>query len=265
MAEITDPAEVVEGSEIPEDMDPGEYKYTFFGKLMPERGANTVTRTQAITEDGWIDISIQVSQISAVYHRDVQSEEELTMRNTVLESVYGITDMMAFTHGFGYDVSIDVMVRPDGSQRVFGVGIPVIESKLTDEEKEEYALKIAQLLVHVENEYLRMALKNLRSSMADPVDSPMFCYRAIESLRKEMEDRGASKENSWDALWDYIGYSGEPVRTMGKEFAHDSRHGRRISITSEDRAEIYDITWSVIKRYIDTKYEALSEKIDETS
>lgn len=255
MAEIRDENELKQGTRIPEDEGPGEYQYTFFGKLIPERGGNSITRTQAITEDGWIDLTVQVSQISAVYHKDEPVEDELTMRNTVLESVYGITDMMSFTHGFGYEVSIDVLVRPDGSQRVFGVGIPVIERKFDEEEQNEYALKIGNLLVNTDNEYLRMALKNLRLSMSDPVDTPMFCYRAIESLRKEIEDQGVPESNSWKALWDFLDYSGEPVREMADEYAHDSRHGRRISISNEDRGRLFEITWTVIKKYIDKKSE----------
>lgn len=237
-----------------QDLPEGDAQYTFFGRIQPERVVSNIGRFAAEVEEGWIDCSIQVGQISAVVHTEGEVENELTLRNTVLESVYGITDVASFTHGYAYEISIDVMVRPDGSQRVFGVDIETLTGKLDKEGMEEYALKITSLLTQPDNEYLRMALKNLRLAMADPVDTPMFCYRAIESLRKEREDNGVPEKRSWDALWDYIDFSGEPVRDMGDEYAHDSRHGRRVSISDESRAEIFEVTWTVLQKYIDKKH-----------
>jgi len=225
--------------------------YVFFGRIYPERAAVHLSKVPFHSESMEMEISCHASQILV----EVEVEEKVdnldTLRNAVKMNVHRVTDILAFTQGNAYSAEITAVMLPDGGRRVFGVNVPTISEKISDEDRRERVTQaIFQAYSFDEGEYLRRSLRDLRLAMQEPEDSGFFVYRAIESARQyfKIEEEIGNDNDSWVRLREVLNRDKDRIDFV-KEYAGETRHGGRVEINDEERQRILNIGWDAIDRF----------------
>ncbi len=141
--------------------------YIFSGKVEPERASVSISplsiRIEAIDAgfSGGAIVSINSSQVSIKLDTTSEGVSLATMKNYVEQFVRATVDSYGYLSGRGYDVEITSAIQPDGTQTVFGVGIPELE-----ESRHERPLSFQELLEAVgKSPYLHQALADLREAI----------------------------------------------------------------------------------------------------
>lgn len=247
----------------------GEHSYVFHGRVIPERTSVNFSGLGPFKlENGFLHFEIHASRISAIVFVDELVDNIYTLRNAVRANVRKITDSYSFWAGYGYDVEITSVVYPNGNSRTFGVGIETIKDKLGYEEANAYFEDIYKLYTEKSGEYLRRAFRDFRMAMKYPEDTGVFLYRACESIRKYFEDEffecevdDDDRDEAWKLMRDHIGIDRDhfyPLENHSKE----PRHGGRMEISNEERSELFDDAWLVIKKFIDYRTEEIDLDVE---
>jgi len=164
-------------------------KYTFFGKVLPERACVGLQADNSdpipipmTTPNYSVQISIALSQVSAVVDSENEIRDTATLKNDVEYHVRFLVDLIRFTKAYGYDVEITSMINPNGKLRIFGVGF----DPLTKADGER-PLQL-QELINVANKSpgFRTAIADLREAIRMPWDTGFFAYPSNRDNQTEV-------------------------------------------------------------------------------
>lgn len=176
------------------------------------------------------------------------------LRNVVKNILQNNLAMLSYLKGYAYELEITRVLNPNrGVDYVFGIGIPCIEErgKLIDLDKELAELR--GKMVGADGVFVGRCLNDLVSSMKHSEDTGFYCYRAIESLRHHCASTNgistSDKATQWEKFREISG-SEESVIRLIKEAADPLRHGEVSSMTSDKRAELFNMTWNVVGGYL---------------
>lgn len=169
-------------------------RWTFFGRIHPERAAVTLAGLPVMTIlsfgqsldpllgasiDGHaptLDLEISWGQVVAEVALPAPMPV-LDMRNMVLEAVQQVVDGVGWEVGCAYQVEISAARGPGGSV-VFDVVIP----QLLAAERIDETRRLLPWLLTEDCRPLRRALADVRQAGMSPGDTPFYCFRAVESL-----------------------------------------------------------------------------------
>ena len=229
-------------------------QYTFFGKVLPERACVglqtdnsgpipfTVHSSQANYS---VQISIALSQVSAVVNSENEIQDTATLKNEVEYHVRFLVDLIGFTQAYGYDVEITSMVNPSGKLRIFGVGFDPLTEAVG-----ERPLQLGELLnVANKSPEFRTAIADLREAIRMPWDTGFFAYRAIEKIRQafhEPEDKNAKK--SWERLRESLDIEQSWIEDI-KKFSDLQRHGAAKGMSWEERLDVMKRAWKIVDKF----------------
>jgi len=107
------------------------------------------------------------------------------IKNSVEEPVHERLDAFGFATGRGYEAELVAAVNESGSVEVFGIemsGLAESQSACITLEQVTQALRHGQ-------PYLRLALADLRRAIREPVDTGLYCFRAIEEYQNRARFR----------------------------------------------------------------------------
>lgn len=232
--------------------------YLFLGLVHPERAQLTLncsfgfthltSATKAIAR-----ISISLNQIAVWIDTEV-AWDIYDLRNVVKSIVSHELEIIGFVKGYAYDVEIRRVLNPAHQiDYVFGVDIPCITERNKDIDLTTRITDIRSKINGPEGVYLHRCFADLVSAMKNADDTGFYCYRAIESLRQHCIIKygldPTKKANQWLKLRDIAGCSEDTLREI-KESADASRHGEIAAITSEQRKQLFLLTWDVIDGYL---------------
>jgi|GEM_PF-1351945 len=252
--------------------------YYFSGVVHPERAEMSTRYDISSIEckstngnvNGTLDVSIRDSQISAIFRSPGQINDLTDVRNALQEVISSIVDSIGYYQGCGYTVEIrHVSWQEDSNGKVarqfFSTDIYDIQKRYEPTDREmviedipkliSRALDLFQLSNGEAGLCFRLCLADLRMAILSNVQTPFYCYRAIEALCQhcdEIANRGHKGEALWNAFWRFIGDDGtyeEYVRNELKPAADDVRHGNYLR-REFDRGKALKITWDVVDKYI---------------
>lgn len=174
----------------------------FSGRVYPERAqvqiklpgwrCSFVDKGSGIV--GEMSTEISLPQISAIFYSEEPVKDVMTLKNAVEDAIRLQLDILGYVLGCGYDAEItQAVLLETNEQIVFGVGIPVLESR-----KNQDFASIFHLFNKEESDFLRRCLADLREAMKTPKDTGEFCYRAIETLRKFFAKQNKLDDNKRD-------------------------------------------------------------------
>jgi hypothetical protein len=244
------------GGKLEEKEDSRPHKYTFFGRVHPERygwGINEPFEVILNHYDGASSrhrMTIIASQVDVTVYTD-SAESVLDMKNRVSRLVRNLADAIGYVSGASLDVEMISCISPDGNSHVFNTAF---DGLISHEVGTEENLKIFNTLIVQtgRSQFVRMALSDLRSAIREPLDTCVNCYRAVESIRQEYlegsPDKGADRKNSWKRLRDAVGVSEEELRWL-EERATPRRHGNPIDATHAERERALRLAWRVVEEH----------------
>jgi hypothetical protein len=231
-------------------------RYTFFGKVFPERTCVSISGLRAwiTSEDNEISgellLYISLSQVIAIFSCDKKVQNYFSLKNYVEDSIRVPLDAFGYTNACGYDIEITAMIDSDGNPpTIFGVGIPAIEKAAQD--AGITFQKIMEIFNNVKGKHLKLCLADLREAIRWPENTGFFCYRAIESLRQYfVHENGVEDDrSSWEMLRAELDVDRSHIELI-KKYADDPRHGKGVFISDTDRAKMFKLTWDMVNRFI---------------
>ena len=230
--------------------------FIFTGKVFPERAdvsmptitlSDLKSETKGTKLNGKLVVSIAYSQISATLTAETD-QDIFTLRIAVEHVIRNIVDSLGYFTGRGYDIEITSCTDSSGKQTVFGVGIPELEQYTR-----ERSINLIDLYVKVvsKSKELQFALANLRESIRSPWDTGLFCYRAIDCIRKRFvlaTDKPEKDELSWERLKEALRIDRSWIDVI-KGPADKQRHGFSPEFMNTERIKVMENAWKIVDRF----------------
>jgi hypothetical protein len=118
-------------------------------------------------------------------------------------------------------------------------------------------------MMAITNPFARSALADVSNALRFDEDSPFFCYRTLESMRKHYAAiTGArSDKKSWEALRADLGIDHSEIDAL-KEFADTRRHGGAGTSLHADHLHWTQWTRKVLERFLNKHWAAATQKND---
>ena len=222
-------------------------KYTFFGKVFPERACvGYGAPIPAKNSNYSLQTSIILSQVSVVVDSENEIQDTASLKNEVERHVRFLVDLIGFTKARGYDVDITSMVNPSGKLQIFGVGFDSLTERVG-----ERPLQLGDL-IDVANkcpEFGR-AIADLREAIRMPWDTGFFAYRAIEQIRQMFHkpEDGKNDRKSWERLRKSLGIERDLIEDI-KKFSDPQRHGAAKGMSWEERLSVIGSAWKIVDKF----------------
>ncbi len=226
-----------------------KYKYTFFGKVLPERARVGIQtdNSDPILINAYnysIQISMAFSQVSAVVNSENEVQDTATLKNEVESHVRFLADLRGFTKAYGYDVEITSMVNPSGKFEVFGVGWASLTEAVG-----ERPLQFGELIsVANKSPDFRRAIADLREAIRMPWDTDFFAYRAIEKIRQAFHEPGDTNAKAWKRLRKSLDIERDLIEDI-KNFSDPQRHGEAMGMSWEERLDVMTKAWKIVDKF----------------
>lgn len=238
--------------------------YAFFGRIYPENAGVNISQTelQHMSQFGTLQIEIFAhgSQLLIEVQTEDTTNDIFTIKNLVKSSVSSLTDPLSFLVGKRVNVEILGVITPSGRKRVFGVELHYISGKISQEEiQDKWLPKIMDAYQTEASPYIQRAFRDYRLAMEYGEDTGFYCFRAIESLRQFFKNEDDAE--SWERLRDTLDVDRSTIEDGVQNYSKKRRHGDVYSITGEERQQILETTWDIIKRFIEFADEELENDV----
>lgn len=227
-------------------------KITFFwGHIHPERTDVQLSLPELSFGPGpseltTVQICVAKSQISLRVDGEPPFDLD-TLRNVLTSIVTAGVDSLGFANGCGYTVEI-VGCHGYLGQRIFGVGIPLLQ-KLTPNVEDEVARILPLVINDPEGKQrpLRRALTEFRHAILEPDDTPFHCFRAVEALMYYF-DRNPRRGR--EPLCKALQIDNDWLTKTLEVPAGEIRHGKVVPVSESDRARSFRAAKEIISRFI---------------
>lgn len=234
--------------------------YTFFGTILPQRAQLSLDFKLGFSHSvsgfhGRAHVSIILNQLVVEIFSD-EAWDIFDLRNVVLSIVEHEVAAIGYSVGRAYDVEITRVLRRSRSvDYVFGVDVPCISEPRKDRDLETHLQKLREIRVGSQGVYIDRCFADLRLAMHRANDTAFHCYRAIESLRHHCAAMHGLAEQKRNAQWEkFRTSSGVSKEELGiiSNAARSVRHGEHSGLGGTNRAELFELTWAIVDRYIET-------------
>jgi len=234
--------------------------YLFYGIVLPERAQLSLQLELKFSQPVY-DSSIQ-AKVSIVLNQVavwVETEHEwdiYDLRNAVGNIVQDHLAMIGYLTGRAYDLELTrVLNRSRRIDHVFGIEISCLAKR---GESIDFTAAMAKLRDKTSGQngvFLRRCFGDLASSMKHPIDTGFYCYRAIESLRLHCAAlhglSAAEKPEQWEKFREVSRCDKQTLDTL-KTAADPLRHGGVSNTTSNERENLFNITWNIVDKYLNS-------------
>lgn len=203
---------------------------------------------------GAAEFTIYCNEIT-IYYDTEKLIDIYDLRNQCLNLSGLIVAQIGYFLGFGYNTEINqILCKEQDINYVFGVDIPCLAVRNKDKNINDFMSKIMSFKGN-EVRFIQRCFVDLQLAITHPIDTPFYCYRAIESLRQFCRDRYNIKKESeqWQKLSDITNFSWEHTKSI-KEFANHARHGDHRNFNAEQRQEFFTNTWDFVDAFIESEY-----------
>ena len=231
-------------------------KWTFFGKVLPERVPVTwlaplegSARQPNLGFSFTFRVAIHASQVVVDLDVTEGTPDLLTMRNAASNCLRTITDFVGYERGCYFDVEITSAVSQETDDwTVFGIEIPVLASKRTVHQINSVDAGFFRTIA--QNIPAQIVLADFREAMRVPIGTGFFCYRAIEAMMQSVKVGREKDSAAWDRLREVL-LIDRTVLDDIKQHADPPRHGKPSAMSDSDRARIFELTDEIIRRFFE--------------
>jgi hypothetical protein len=231
--------------------------YMIKGRVLPVRAMlsiGTVKFQVTPLERGTtvdIELSVYCNEVTIYYSTQEQNLNIFDIKNECLNIVNSFIAQIGYYFGYGYNIEINqILCRDINLNYVFDIGIPCL-IKRNDPANFINWMQFVMSIKGDESIFLQRCFVDLQLSITHPIDTPFYCYRAIESLRHFCRIRYqlTEEKQQWQKLSDLTGKNLDDIKSV-KAFANDARHGNHRNFTSDQRAEFFISTWDIVDAFL---------------
>jgi hypothetical protein len=229
-------------------------RWTFFGRVLPERVPLTWDTPLEGSADFFnvaFDFRVVIHASQAVVDLTVKNRDPdvPTLRNAAADCIRTITDLVGFKQGCCFDVEVvSAICRDTNDWAVFGIEIPVLKARRDAGQID--AIEGELLKMVAQSTAARIVLAEFREAMRVPVGTGFHCYRAIEAMMQSMKaDAEDADGPAWEQLRDRLRIDRSAIDEV-KQHADFPRHGKPSEISDAERAEVFELTDEMIKRFL---------------
>ena len=232
--------------------------YLFYGIVLPERAQLSLGFEVSFSHltsgfPGKAKVSIILNQIVVLVETD-REWNILDLRNVVKTLLQNYLAMVGYLKGCAYDLEITrVLNQNKNVDHVFGIDIPCIEERNRSIDIQQALSELRDKTRGENGILINRCLNDLIASMSHADDTGFYCYRAIESLRHHCAAvhklSGTDKKQQWKKFTEISGYDQDAILPI-KEVADPLRHGEASKMTSEQRANLFKLTWDIVDAYL---------------
>jgi hypothetical protein len=194
------------------------------------------------------------NQVTAKVFGKVGHLSNFMLRMIAKQALQDSIGALAFTAGRTYEVDLvgivkDAPGKSDGSFRFeyFDNVDEVVASKKTN----VTAQNIESLLLTDDQSELRRCLNDFQMALANHLDSPFYCYRALESVRRHLGRKAglSDKAKQWEHMRTILSISEAEIYKV-KGYSDPLRHGAHAGFNGSEWRWIISTTWDTLERYI---------------
>lgn len=178
-------------------------------------------------------------------------------RNSILVRIEAVVDSIGFVDGGWFGVELESSFLVSTNQLfLFQNSLRSLKQNLDHQQFWEQCDRTMALTRGEGGPYFQRALAELSKSIRYPFDAPVHAYRAIEFLRQvyvitfNLTSRNQKKE-SWQRMTDDLDLDPNLISEKIKMAADPIRHGEILNFTAEERTELFDAAWFVLRQYVD--------------
>jgi hypothetical protein len=232
--------------------------YIIKGQVLPIRAVLSIgpwpltTTTLAGTDTTEWHINIVLNEIT-IYCKSASVRDIYDLRNISLNVMNTMVSQVGYFFGLGYNVAINqILCEEIGCDVVFGIGIPALAERYDKEKIFEFLNRVSSIKGQ-ESRFVHRCFVELQLAISHPIDTPFYCYRAIECLRHFCGLRYSLTEESaqWKKLVELTGKDRSHIADT-KLFSNHARHGDHRDFTSDQRADFFKSTWNVVDAFMDS-------------
>jgi hypothetical protein len=238
--------------------------YIFMGLILPERAGFThefVIGFHKPSENATVRAHFSIHRGQVVVYVDTDVEWDIyTLRNTIASTLQTHVATIGFLRGYAYSVDLTrVINRERGIDFTFGINIPCIAEPRANT---DWQSRLQQILAGYKGDdadnFVSSCFRDLTRAMQTSDDTPLFCCRAVESLKAHCAiTHGTDPTTSdpklraaqWHEFRTLIKMDRATVENV-TESAKQVRHGHVVDITGEQRAKLFKTTWEIVESYL---------------
>ncbi|UUV07144.1 hypothetical protein [Ruegeria sp. YS9] len=233
--------------------------YFFSGRILPERAQLsfqsdlTVHRKETDTTFR-AEVSIILNQLVVRVHSELEWNI-FDLRNIVQNAVRVDLTALGYLLGRGYEIEITRVVNHSkGVDYVYGIEVPCISEPRGKIDVDARLRKLRTLFLSEGGMFVSRCFNDLTSAIQHADDSPFYCYRAIEAIRRHcavshgLLDKDRSTQ--WQKFREVAGITKGEISFIS-EAAKDLRHGGLPNFSENFREDILTKTWAIVDKYLD--------------
>ena len=209
-------------------------------------------RSVRALRDLQIDLSITDSDIQAQVRSPEPITDLATVRYAVEHEAQNLVDVMGFLKAQCFSVDIDRIASGDGVVRHFSNYASIEVGDLIDEQQGDGRGFSSIVEVQKRHPCLRTALSDIRDAIRRFKDTPLYAYRAIESIRQHYErnkgDNDANRRQAWKEMRQDLDLKESELRLVADASKY-VRHGQPAPNGRVERVELVRIAWKVVYRF----------------
>jgi len=231
-------------------------KYTFYGKVNPERVPITFPQPLSGTAESTFlkkthkfRVALHASQ--CIVDLDIDDSETIdifSLRNIAADAVSTLADLVGYQNAICFDVEMVSAIRRDNEEwTVFGIDIPALAARRRGNPSE---IPADLLIAVTQNAPAVMVLADFRKAIRDPVGTGFYCYRCLEAMMQSMKVSGEEKDaTAWERFREHLRVDRSAIDAI-KAHADMPRHGRPSQISDAQRALVFTLTDDMISRFL---------------
>lgn len=235
------------------------FEYILKGRVLPIRAqfslgkeiqAHLTQENSGMSAD--VTISVYMNEITIYYDTDVEMDI-FDLKNICLNLVNSLIATVGYYSGIGWNSEINqVLNKKLNINLVYGVDIKCLSGR-NDIKKFGEFWKELTLIPPIERRFLDRCFSDLQLAITHPIDTPFYCYRAIESLRQLCGLRYELNEEreQWQKLSTMSGKTWDDTKAI-KDYANSARHGNHKSFTGDERGSFFTVTWDLIDGFLES-------------
>lgn len=232
--------------------------YFLFGLVLPERAQIShefsIQYTDFQSEHrSEARVSIVLNQM-VVRVKSLQNWNVFDLRNSVDYLIRSRLAIIGFYNGIYYDFHISRVINEDFSlDYVFGIDTKAIVEYRCSSDTEKNITAFIGKATGVEGIFLSRCLTDLMFAMKYAIDTPFYCYRAIETLRHHCALKYGLEKSSEKLQWGKLREVAKCDRAdidFVKDLAEPIRHGQIVKMTGNDIEQSLLKTWNLVDAYL---------------
>lgn len=235
-------------------------RLTFLGRVSPRPWRISIPpvairfadHTVAALNDLQIDLTVADSAVAARVWSPEPISDLATVRYAVENETQNLVNVMGFLRVQCFTVDIDRVVSDTGTVRHFNSYSSISVSDLTNGQVDEGVGFLSIVDAQKHHPCLRTALADIRDAIRRFNDTPLYAYRAIESIRRHYQrnkkDNDRSRRQAWEEMREDLDLSISELLVVAGASRH-VRHGQQAPSGDLERGELVRIAWKVVYRF----------------